>query len=335
MDCVYSCLYCGDQFLERYVRGRKAVQIVLGVIGGALLMVILLAIFGAFRKPACAGPPAEYAVLAKAWPPNTCALGKKFSTGSLNKCKPKDKLPATFTLQGVWLRLLDRQSTLMRCGSRADLFDPTKLTADLRGKLEKQWPSLFTGHTENQYWAFEWNLAGSCTRAEVKPEDYFSRSVAIDSSSSVGDLLKWLADKGIKPSNEAAVKLADVRAAIKEGGKLGDKQFAVHCHKTANGAKDGKEHPLLEHVIFCLADHSLNSGNLRDCTEDLLKVETESCGAGDFYLLENAEQPWGPEKPVTTTTTTTTTTTKAPTTPEPTTKKESERTILPPHSPTL
>ncbi len=334
MDCVYSCLYCGDQFLERYVRGRKAVQIVLGVIGGALLMVILLAIFGAFRKPTCAGPPAEYAVLAKAWPQNTCALGKKFSTGSLNKCKPKDHLPATFTLQGVWLRLLDRQSTLMRCGSRADLFDPTKLTADLRGKLEKQWPSLFTGHTENQYWAFEWNLAGSCTRGDVKPEDYFSRSVAIDSSSSVGDLLKWLADKGIKPSNEAAVKLADVRAAIKEGSKLGDKQFAVHCHKTANGAKDGQEHSLLEHVIFCLADHSLNSGNLRDCTEDLLKVETESCGTGDFYLLENAEQPWGPEKPVTTTTTTTTTTTKATTTPEPTTKKESERTILPPHSPT-
>lgn len=304
MDCFYACLYCCDQFLERYIRGRKTVQIVLGVIGGSLLMLILLAIFGAFRSAPCPPPPPTYAVLSKSWPPNRCMLGAKFA-GVLSKhCKANEQLPKQWTIQGLWIRLQDRQTTLAYCHSRADQFDPKQLSGELRGKLDSQWPSLYEGQTNEDHWRHEWNAQGSCSSNSQTPLDYFAQTVALNEGKKF-DLSALLAAKSIKASNTAPVKLADVQEAIK--AEHGEAQFAVHCEKTSTKTTDSKEHLLLKDVVFCVANDVHLTNGLRDCTADLLKVEKTTCSE-DFYLLEDSSKSWGPTIPTTLTTEATPTT---------------------------
>lgn len=278
-------------------------------------MVILLAIFGAFRSAPCAPPPPTYAILSKSWPQNTCTLGAKFTAAVSKHCKATDQLTGNFTIQGLWVRLQDRQTTLSHCHSRADEFDASKLTGELRGKLDLQWPSLYENQTNEDHWKHEWKAQGSCTSSDLTPVNYFERTVALNEGKQF-DLFTLLTAKNIKASNTVPVKLADVREAIKEENR--ENQFVVHCEKTSTGTSDSKEHILLKDVVFCVANDVQLTNGLRDCTADLVKVEKETCDLDEgFYLLEDHSKPWGPVLPTTTTpeVTTQTTTTSEITTP--------------------
>lgn len=224
-NCCYGCIYFAQQIHDNYIRDNRPVQIILGIIGGMLLMVILLAIFGAFRHHCaeCEEPECFYNLYTERWPQTLCKELELLPT-PINCIAT---LPKDLIIHGIQPQLASKQAHLLHCHDNPDHFDPA-LLAGIRTKLDTAWPAVetrpnVTQATENEnLWRIQWNQHGSCT--DLKLVDYFTKALELNTNY---QFTKWLSDAGVKPSN-TAIYTKDKFTSVLDS-KVGKDQYLLRC----------------------------------------------------------------------------------------------------------
>lgn len=286
MGCVNSCLYMCQNFYDSFIRNNKPVQIVLGVFGGMLLMVILLAIFGAFRSHCDDCDPTTtcyYNVLSQSWPQTKCKMNL------VNKSNKVciEPLASSFTIHGLWPQLKDKNAILANCLDNNNPFDEEKLK-DIKEDMKKQWPSVLIAKAGEEdkankdFWTHEWDKHGKCSY-QKEVEDYFKKTLEIQKGMNI---TQWLLDDQITPKNDAKYKLTKFKDAIKK--KIGENQYKLRCSTLNKNGEDKNIDPiyLLDEILICVSYKNPNS--ILDCSEEVPGTGNGivDCPSEFYYLAD-------------------------------------------------
>ena len=282
MGCVQSCcygtLYFTQEFYQSYIRGHKNVQLFLAIVGGMIFMVILLAIFGAFRHH-CEDPEIEtyYSLMTLSWPQTLC---KKTTA---KQCEPT--IPLNFTLHGLWPVLRGRKTQLINCLKDGNeyIFSLDKLES-IQPQLQQEWPNIFLNSSNSNFWQHEWTKHGLCTDMTV--QDYFEKSLKLKQKYPI---YKWLNDGKIKPNNSKAYTEKEFQDVLNKHD-LSPDYYVMTCVEVSNDYNVIKQR-WLDEIRLCAQFHDPmnDNGNLVKCDKDsMYAFDNKSfCNNTEgFYFVE-------------------------------------------------
>ncbi|PRQ37055.1 putative ribonuclease T(2) [Rosa chinensis] len=96
---------------------------------------------------------------------------------NVKKCIPPARLPAKFTVHGIWPTNISKQEVI-ECTAAVKLhsFDGNLITPSLKTDLLQSWPSVRRDKDNMTFWEHEYNKHGSCTAPAITQTAYFERA---------------------------------------------------------------------------------------------------------------------------------------------------------------
>ncbi|XWS08314.1 hypothetical protein CRYUN_Cryun41cG0068800 [Craigia yunnanensis] len=165
------------------------------------------------------------------WPPSVCST-------STSQCGTT--IPKIFTIHGLWPQFITNDKPVPPydpINNKCTNVVPTKPSEilvplqPLKDKLEKLWPSILKGKTNEEFWKHEWEKHATCSDFPDDPYGFFAAALCLVNKNNLSDVFQtgsWLVPR------EAVYKGKDIRDAIK--AKMG--AFPeISCKKKDNRLK--------------------------------------------------------------------------------------------------
>jgi len=193
----------------------------------------------------------DYLMFTQQWPQTVCLAWKDRSTA--NQCLLPETVDS-WTVHGIWPS--NTSGNDPQFCNRTWTFNITQLLP-LLTRLEKYWPNVYAGTSQDDFWEHEWSKHGTCAASDMMLDgefEYFERGLELVLKY---DLNKALDAIGIVPSPDQSYELSQIHSAISTG--LGStSSIACYKHKKTNQF-------LLKEIRVCL-DKSLV---IMNCPEEV------------------------------------------------------------------
>ncbi|KAE8714786.1 hypothetical protein F3Y22_tig00110187pilonHSYRG00038 [Hibiscus syriacus] len=173
----------------------------------------------------------------------------------------KSPIPDIFTIHGLWPTLKDGTNVppynplTNNCNPNPATNIVPKL-ASIRPRLEKKWPAIAQGNTNEGFWEKEWENHGKCSDYPQDPLTYFTSALNLAENSKY-DPLKVL---GVKPSDTAH----DIETLIQNVKRNVGFYPQISCSMPIKGTKQ----LYLKEIRFCFTRGKPPSV-LQNCPDDM------------------------------------------------------------------